>query len=58
MPSLIFEELPLPQRVIRDLANDNTAKIYVDSREIHAKLKEFVERVCAQYAQSPDSLPR
>lgn len=43
VPSLIFEELPLPQRIIRDLANENTAKILVDSREIHAKLKEFVE---------------
>ncbi|MGE8560546.1 MAG: ribonuclease G [Acinetobacter sp.] len=42
-PSLIFEELPLPQRVIRDLANEDTAKISVDSREIHAKLQEFVE---------------
>lgn len=43
VPSLIFEELPLPQRVIRDLANDDTSKIHVDSREIHGKLKEFVE---------------
>src|SRR5690606_38991022 len=43
VPSLIFEELPLPQRIIRDLANEETAKIYVDSREIHAKLQEFVE---------------
>ena len=43
VPSLIFEELPLPQRVIRDLANENTAKISVDSREIHAKLQEFVQ---------------
>lgn len=43
VPSLIFEELPLPQRIIRDLASDETAKIYVDSREIHAKLLEFVE---------------
>ena len=42
VPSLIFEELPLPQRVIRDLANEDTATIYVDSREIHAKLQEFV----------------
>ncbi len=42
VPTLIFEELPLPQRIIRDLANENTAKIYVDSREIHSKLKEFV----------------
>jgi ribonuclease G len=42
VPSLIFEELPLPQRVIRDLANEETATIYVDSREIHTKLQEFV----------------
>ena len=42
VPSLIFEELPLPQRVIRDLANENTAKIQVDSREVYTKLKEFV----------------
>ena len=42
-PCLIFEELPLPQRIIRDLANENTAKISVDSREMHAKLQEFVQ---------------
>ncbi|MDQ8953205.1 ribonuclease G [Acinetobacter rudis] len=42
VPSLIFEELPLPQRVIRDLVSEKTAKIYVDSREIHAKLQDFV----------------
>ena len=43
IPSLIFEELPLPQRIIRDLANENTSKISVDSREVHGKLKEFVD---------------
>lgn len=43
VPSLIFEELPLPQRVIRDLANEETAKIYIDSREIYTKLSEFIE---------------
>ena len=43
VPSLVFEELPLPQRVIRDLANHETAKIQVDSREVFAKLQEFVE---------------
>lgn len=42
-PGLIFEELPLPQRVIRDLANDQTNKIFVDSREVHSKLISFVE---------------
>ena len=43
VPSLIFEELPLPQRVIRDLANEDTSKIQVDSREVHGKLSEFVQ---------------
>ena len=42
VPSLIFEELPLPQRIIRDLANEDTVKIQVDSREVFAKLQEFV----------------
>ena len=42
-PGLIFDELPLPQRIIRDLANEQTSKIYVDSREVHAKLTEFVD---------------
>lgn len=43
VPSLIFEELPLPQRVIRDLANEQTAKIQIDSREVFGKLEEFVK---------------
>nr|WP_298891302.1 ribonuclease G [uncultured Acinetobacter sp.] len=42
--ALIFEELPLPERVIRDLANSETHKIYVDSREIFTKLQDFVEK--------------
>lgn len=42
--ALIFEELPLPERVIRDLANGETHKIYVDSREIFTKLQDFVEK--------------
>lgn len=43
VPSLVFEELPLPQRIIRDLANEDTAKIQVDSKEVFQKLKEFVD---------------
>lgn len=42
--AMIFEELPLPERVIRDLANSETHKIYVDSREIHTKLQDFIEK--------------
>lgn len=43
VPSLVFEELPLPQRIIRDLANQDTVKIQVDSKEVYSKLKEFVD---------------
>jgi Ribonuclease G/E len=43
--SLIFEELPLHQRIVRDLASESTSKICIDSREIHAKLKDFIEFV-------------
>ncbi len=42
-PGLIFEELPLPRRIVRDLASERTTKIYVDSREIYSKLSGFVE---------------
>lgn len=40
-PGLILEELPLPQRVIRDMAGEHTSKIYIDSREVHQKVVEF-----------------
>ncbi len=40
-PGLILEELPLPQRVIRDMAGEHTSKIYIDSREVHQKAVEF-----------------
>ncbi|WP_343595855.1 ribonuclease G [Acinetobacter sp.] len=42
VPSLIFEELPLPQRIVRDLATETTSKIYIDSREVYNKLKDFI----------------
>lgn len=37
VPSLIFEELPLPQRVIRDLASEDMTKNKVESREKERK---------------------
>lgn len=48
---LIFEELPLPQRIIRDLAGEETAKIYVDSREVFAKVTEFVDEFVPSVAK-------
>jgi ribonuclease G len=40
-PSLIYEELPLYQRVVRDMVTPEVAKVLIDSRETHAKVLEF-----------------
>lgn len=61
VPSLVFEELPLPQRLVRDLASENTEKIHVDSEGVYHSLNlfmhEFVPQLSARLfyhdAQSP-----
>ena len=40
-PSLLYQDLSLAQRVLRDFVGDDTATIQVDSRENFAKLTEF-----------------
>ena len=46
--SLIFQDLNLPMRVLRDVVNENTDRIVVDSRETYQKLKEFAESYAAR----------
>ncbi|PTQ87237.1 ribonuclease G [Agitococcus lubricus] len=41
-PALIYEELPLYQRIIRDMVIQDISKVYIDSRETFAKILEFV----------------
>ena len=40
-PALLYQELSLAQRVLRDLVTDTTRLIQVDSRENHDKLRAF-----------------
>ena len=40
-PSLLYQDLSLAQRVLRDFVNDETATIQIDSRENFVKLTEF-----------------
>lgn len=40
-PARLFEELFLAQRVLRDIAHEQTRKILIDSRENFARLSEF-----------------
>ncbi len=41
VPGLIYQDLSLAQRVLRDFANPETERILVDSRETFQKLQEF-----------------
>ena len=40
-PTLLYQDLSLAQRVLRDFVNDETATIQIDSRENFQKLQEF-----------------
>lgn len=41
--SLIFQDLNLPMRVLRDVVNEQTDRVLVDSRETYQKLLSFAE---------------
>jgi ribonuclease G len=47
-PSLLYQDLSLAQRVLRDLASEATGRILVDSRENFVKLEQFAR----DYVQS------
>ncbi|HEY3326906.1 MAG TPA: ribonuclease G [Novimethylophilus sp.] len=42
--SLIYQDLSLPLRVLRDFLNDDTSRIAVDSRETFQKMQDFAQR--------------
>jgi len=42
-PRLLYQDLSLAQRVLRDMASESTAAVRVDSRENHQKLLEFAQ---------------
>ncbi|MGB0466338.1 MAG: ribonuclease G [Pontibacterium sp.] len=42
-PSVIYEDLPLNMRVLRDMAHDGLERIRIDSRETYQKATDFVQ---------------
>ncbi len=42
--SIIYEDLPLPQRVMRDLLDADVEKVRIDSRESYQRIIQFVEQ--------------
>ncbi len=47
---LVYEDLPLPLRVLRDSSSPAIARVRVDSEATYAKLKEFAERFVPRLA--------
>jgi ribonuclease G len=46
--ALLYQDLPLATRVLRDLVTDTTERIIVDSRETFGKVAEFAQRYTRQ----------
>jgi ribonuclease G len=49
-PRLLYQDLSLAQRVLRDMVGAETARVIVDSRENHQKLAAFAQRYMPQLA--------
>ncbi len=47
---LVYEDLPLPLRVLRDSSSPDIARVRVDSEATFAKLKEFAEHFVPRLA--------
>ncbi len=56
-PALIYEELPLFLRTIRDLVSVNSQKVLIDSRETFAKVEEFVRDFVPALAEQIEHYP-
>ncbi len=50
-PSLLYQDLSLAQRVLRDMVDDDTARIQVDSRETFGKMQAFAEQYTPTIAE-------
>ena len=47
-PAVLYAELELPVRVIRDFATSDTKRVVIDSKEAYEKLMDFVGRFVAE----------
>ncbi|TDT43253.1 RNAse G [Halospina denitrificans] len=56
-PSVIYEDLPLFIRTVRDLVRSQTEKIRIDSRESHEKLVAFADRFVAELKEMIEFYP-
>ena len=56
-PQLIYQELPLVLKLIRDLSSTNAERIRIDSRETYAKAVEFATQFCPEIVPCIEHYP-
>jgi ribonuclease G len=48
---LIYPELDLPLRLVRDLVKENTTEVHIDDEEQYTRVKRFTETFLPRYAE-------
>ncbi|GMG86590.1 ribonuclease G [Biformimicrobium ophioploci] len=57
VPSVIYEDLPLFMRTMRDLARPHTEKVRIDSREAYARVAKFANKFAPEIANRIEHYP-
>lgn len=48
-PALLYREVDLPIRIVRDYLNDNIDEIIVDDKDVYSRMKELISFSCSHY---------
>lgn len=56
-PSLVYDELPLSLRTLRDYARPEVSKIFIDSRETFQKIEQFVNQYVPEVSDRIEYYP-
>jgi len=56
-PTVVYQDLPLFIRTIRDLIRPQTEKVRIDSRESHQRVMEFVQEFVSEFADKVEYYP-
>lgn len=56
-PAVIYQDLPLFIRTIRDLIRPQTEKVRIDSRESHQRVMEFVHEFVSEFSEKVEYYP-
>ncbi|AXS82596.1 MULTISPECIES: ribonuclease G [Marinobacter] len=56
-PAVVYQDLPLFIRTIRDLIRPQTEKVRIDSRESHQRVMEFVDEFVSEFSDKVEYYP-